>query len=59
MQVAQQARNENGQYFFMKKIPSKEKKRYALPSGPDGTRRLKGLAELEKRCQNMRQEGSE
>ena len=36
-QIAQQARNENGQKFFLK-FSSKEKKRYALPAGPDGTR---------------------
>ena len=35
-QVAQQAMNENGQRFS--KIVGKEKKRYALPVGPDGTR---------------------
>ena len=34
-EVTQQARNENGQFF---KCSGKEKKRYALPAGPDGTR---------------------
>ena len=36
-QVAQQARNENGHIKFLK-IFGEEKKRYALPVGPDGTR---------------------
>ena len=34
-QVALQARNDNGQCF---EIVGKDKKRYALPAGPDGTR---------------------
>ena len=33
--VTQQARNEKGQHFL--KFPGKEKKRYALPAGTDGT----------------------
>ena len=36
-QVAQQARNENGQKGFLTFL-GKEKKMYALPAGPDGTR---------------------
>ena len=35
-QVAQQARNENGQKIF--EILSKEERMYASPAGPDGTR---------------------
>ena len=38
------------------KISGKEKKRYVLPVWPDGNAQLKGLAELEKRCQKMMQE---
>ena len=36
-EVTQQARNENGHFFFSK-FSGKEKKRYALPAGLDGTR---------------------
>ena len=43
-QVTQQARNENGRFFS---CSGREKKRYALPAGPHGTR-SEGLAELEK-----------
>ena len=37
-QVAQQARNERRDTFFFKKILGKEKKMFALPAWPDGTR---------------------
>ena len=39
-QDAQQARNENGQKIFFK-FSGKEKKMYALPAWPDGTRSSK------------------
>ena len=52
-QDTKQARNENGQFFL---IFRQGKEEVCIASWAEWNTQLKGLAELEKRCQNMRQE---
>ena len=53
-QVAQQARNENGRKIF--EIFSRGEEDVCIASWASWNAQLKGLAELKKRCPNMRQE---
>ena len=54
MQIAQQARNEKGQKIFEHFRQGEEE--VCIASWPRWNAQLQGLAELEKRCYNMRQE---
>ena len=51
LQLPSRQEKRTAQHFS--KFSGKEKKRHALPAGPDGTRSQKGLEELEKRCQEV------